>query len=225
MTPQFKAAVETYGPRFMTDLGLDKLKVAGIFGNLAVESDQFRALQEYKPVVAGSRGGWGWPQWTGPRRRAFEAWAAEKGFKFDNPEAFYGYMLVELRGSEVGALTALRATTTLDRATEVFMLKYERPGVPHLDKRKAYALEALYVLQDALAAREAVKKDLGLTPDAPLPSPPHVDPAASAGPLPPMPVNTGAQKPVSVPAPMPAPAVATGGLWASLKALFVKKAA
>lgn len=191
MTPQFKAAVETYGPRFMTDLGLDKLKVSGVFGNLAVESDQFRALQEYKPTVAGSRGGWGWPQWTGPRRRAFEAWAAEKGFKLDNPEAFYGYMLVELRGPEVGALTALRATTTLDRATEVFMLKYERPGVTHLDKRKAYALEALYVLQDALAAREAVKNDLGLNPAPSGLTPPHVDPMASAGPIPPVPVNSG----------------------------------
>ncbi|WP_171070055.1 phage tail tip lysozyme [Methylobacterium terricola] len=222
MTPQFKAAVETYGPRFMTDLGLDKLKVAGIFGNLAVESAQFTALQEYKPVVAGSRGGWGWAQWTGPRRRAFEAWAAEKGFRLDNPEAFYGYMLVELRGAEVGALTALRATTTLDRATEVFMLKYERPGVPHLDKRKAYALEALRVLEAALAAREAVKKDLGLTPAPALPTPPHVDPA---GPLTPM-APTAARPPVpDEPAPVSAATVTTGGLWAAVKSLFAKKKA
>lgn len=48
---------------------------------------------------------------------------------------------------------------------------------------------------------------------------------APAGPLLPMPVNTGAQKPVSVPAPMPAPTVTTGGLLAALKALFTRKAA
>lgn len=211
MTPQFKAAVETYGPRFMTDLGLDKLKVSGIFGNLAVESAQFTALQEYKPVVAGSRGGWGWAQWTGSRRRAFEAWAAEKGFKLDSPEAFYGYMLVELRGSEVGALTALRATTTLDRATEVFMLKYERPGVPHLDKRKAYALEALRVLEATLTAREAVKKDLGLTPDPVTLTAPHVDPAASAGPLTPM-APTAARPPVPA-GPVVVSGVPTASQW------------
>ena len=43
--------------------------------------------------------------------------------------------------------------------------------------------------------------------------------------LPPVLVNTGAQKPVSVPAPVPTTSVTTGGLWASLKSLFVKKAA
>lgn len=150
MTPQFKSAVETYGPRFMADLSLTRLQVGGIFGNLAVESDQFRALQEYKPTVKGSKGGWGWPQWTGygkgGRRGLFEAWADSNGFKRDDPEAFYGFMLVELRGSEKAALARLKRTTTLDTATEAFMKGYERPGVPHLDKRKAFALEALRVL-------------------------------------------------------------------------------
>ncbi|MDP4024468.1 phage tail tip lysozyme [Methylobacterium sp. NEAU 140] len=164
MTPQFRAAVTAYGPRFMADLGLDKLETAGIFGNLAVESDQFRALQEYKPVVSGSRGGWGWPQWTGPRRRQFEAWAAAKHFKLDDPEAFYQYMLVELRGPEAVALGKLRATTTLDRATEAFMLGYERPGTPHLDRRKAFALEALHVLEAALAERANLNRALDLPP-------------------------------------------------------------
>ena len=60
MTPQFKAAVETYGPRLMADLTLDKLKVAGIFGNLAVGSGEFEHLQEISPTVTGSRGGWGY---------------------------------------------------------------------------------------------------------------------------------------------------------------------
>lgn len=142
MTPQFKRAVEVYGPRFMADLGLKSHHVAGIFGNFAVESDQFRALQEYKPVVAGSRGGWGWAQWTGPRRRQFEAWADANGLKRDDSEAFYGFAVHELRTTEKAALTALKRATTVEAAAEAFMRGYERPGVPHVQKRKLFAREA-----------------------------------------------------------------------------------
>jgi hypothetical protein len=58
MTPQFQAAVEKFGPRFKADLGLTNLQVCGIFGNLAVESGQFKLLQEVAPTVKGSRGGY-----------------------------------------------------------------------------------------------------------------------------------------------------------------------
>ena len=174
MTPQFKAAVETYGARFMADLGLEAHQVAGIFGNFAVESDQFRALQEYSPTVKGSRGGWGWAQWTGPRRRQFEAWADKQGLKRDDPEGFYAYTLVELRGPEAAALRALRQTGTVDAAAESFMRRYERPGVPHLDKRKVFAREAMGLLVPAGVpkAPPVVKKA------------PTARPAASAAELP-----------------------------------------
>jgi len=150
MTPEFKKAVQAYGPRFMTDLGLTRLHVGGIFGNLAVESGQFTQLQEVNPTVKGSRGGWGWPQWTGPRRRQFEAWAKANGLKLDDPEGFYRYMVLELQGSEKAALAKLKRTKTLDTATTAFMLGYERPGIPHEDKRKKYALEALQVLDEEM---------------------------------------------------------------------------
>jgi peptidoglycan hydrolase-like protein with peptidoglycan-binding domain len=171
MTPQFKAAVETYGPRFMSDLGLTRLQVAGIFGNLAVESDQFRALQEFKPTVKGSRGGWGWAQWTGPRRRAFETWADASGYKRDDPSGFYAYMLVELRGSERAALARLKQTRTLDSAAEAFMKGYERPGVPHLQRRKDLALEALHVLEAKIGAVPAAQDAPAAAPAAPIERP------------------------------------------------------
>lgn len=152
MTPQFVKAIVTYGPRYVKDLNLDVLKVAGMFGNWGVESDQYRALQEYKPTVAGSRGGWGPPQWTGPRRVAFEAWATKNGYAFDNPEAFYGFTILELRTTEKAALAALRKTKTLDTATTVFMQKFERPGVEHLPTRKKHALDALHILETAMSS-------------------------------------------------------------------------
>lgn len=147
MTPQFRKAVTKYGPRMMRDLTLDKIKVAGFFGNMAVESDQFRALQEYKPTIKGSRGGWGWVQWTGPRRRQFEAFAKSEGYALDDEEAFYQFLLHELQTTERSALAAVRKTSTVEEAAEVVMKRYERPGVPHLDKRKQFAREALEVLE------------------------------------------------------------------------------
>lgn len=180
MTPQFVKAIVTYGPRFVDDLKLDVLKVAAIFGNLGVESDQFRALQEYKPLVTGSRGGWGWPQWTGPRRRAFEAWADRTGFKRDNPEGFYQYMLIELRGSERAALNALRAAKTLDTATAIFGEKYERPADLNqsLRTRKKHALDALHILETAMSSTAAPAEMPALADPVPVP-------AAVQAPLPP----------------------------------------
>lgn len=37
------------------------------------ERGGFTLLQEQKPTVAGSKGSFGWYQWTGPRRRAYFA--------------------------------------------------------------------------------------------------------------------------------------------------------
>jgi peptidoglycan hydrolase-like protein with peptidoglycan-binding domain len=162
MTPQFRQAVSKYGPRLKNDLDLELFQAAAFFGNFAVESDQFRALQEYKPVVAGSRGGWGWAQWTGPRRRLFEAFAKSAGLKLDDPEAFYAFLIHELEGPERGALQAVRKTTDVDQATETVMKRYERPGVPHLDKRKRFAQEALEILESTQGSSRSPLGLLGL---------------------------------------------------------------
>lgn len=161
MTPQFRKVVTKYGPRMMRDLTLEKFMVAGFFGNMAVESDQFRALQEYKPTIKGSKGGWGWVQWTGPRRRQFDAFAKAEGYALDDEEAFYQFLLHELQGSERSALVAARKATTVEEAAEVVMRRYERPGVPHLDKRKQFAREALQVLDETQGSPGITKGLLG----------------------------------------------------------------
>lgn len=48
------------------------LSAAAIIGNAGHESGGFKDLQEKKPLVKGSRGGYGIMQWTGPRRREYE---------------------------------------------------------------------------------------------------------------------------------------------------------
>src|SRR5258706_3609441 len=49
-----------YIPRLQVDLGITREQACGIFGNLGTETGGFTALQEIKPTVAGSRGGYGW---------------------------------------------------------------------------------------------------------------------------------------------------------------------
>ena len=60
-------------PRLMRllieDFNLTVTDAAAIMGNGGHESLGFTKLQEMKPTVKGSRGGWGLMQWTGPRRR------------------------------------------------------------------------------------------------------------------------------------------------------------
>ena len=147
----FAAECRRLGPRLMRDLALNAVQAAGLLGNLGHESDGFRALQERAPAVAGSRGGWGFAQWTGRRRRAMEAWCRAQALDPASPEANYGYLCAELRSTEAPALAALRATTTLEAATEAVCRSYERPGIVALPSRLAWARLALAALQDGSA--------------------------------------------------------------------------
>lgn len=144
------------GPRLMHDLGLTDIQAAGLLGNLGHESGGFQTLQERRPVVKGSRGGWGLAQWTGPRRRAMEAWCHTRGLDPADPEANYGYLCEELRGSEAATLVALKRTATLESATETFCTLFERPGVVALDSRLAWSRRALAAIRAGLAADAVV---------------------------------------------------------------------
>lgn len=120
--------------KLMRDLSITRVQAAGILGNIGHECAGFLLMQEQSP--RGGRGGWGWCQWTGPRRRAFESFAADKGFTdLASDEANYGYLLHELKGPENAALQALRKTNTVESATTVFETKFERAGVQAMDRR------------------------------------------------------------------------------------------
>lgn len=128
-----------YVPRLQKDLGITRLQACGIFGNLGTETGGFTALQEIKPTVKGSRGGYGWMQWTGPRRRAYEAWCKAQALTPADDETNYKYLVQETKTAEANSLALLKKTATLEAATETFMSKNLRPGAPHLDSRIKYA--------------------------------------------------------------------------------------
>ena len=68
--------------KLMSDFDLDVDASAAVLGNLGHESGGFLLMQEQKPLKGG-RGGYGWAQWTGPRRRQFEQWAHEHNLPLD----------------------------------------------------------------------------------------------------------------------------------------------
>lgn len=156
-TDLFTAKTMLFGLRLMQDFELTDFQAAGVFGNLGHESGGFRLLQEIKPVVKGSRGGYGWAQWTGPRRTQFETWCAQRKLIPSTDEASYGYLCQELRGPEAGAITALRKAHDLSSATDAFCRTFERPGIVNLPSRMIWAKRALAAIGKGLAAHEAEK--------------------------------------------------------------------
>lgn len=129
--------------KLMQDFQLNKMQAAAILGNIGHECAGFKLLQEQKP--RGGRGGWGWCQWTGPRRRDFEAWAAQQGLAPESDEANYGFLKHELETTQSGAIKALKAAPTLADAVRAFEMKFERAAADakHYDRRERYARIAM----------------------------------------------------------------------------------
>lgn len=134
-----------------TDFGLNDVQAAALVGNLVVETGNFRSLQERNPTVAGSRGGYGIAQWTGPRRVAFENWAEQNGFPVDSYEANYGFLKEELTNRQAGTIESIGVNTIsrlkgiedLDGASFLVQDYFLRPGIPHQDRREA-ATKSIY---------------------------------------------------------------------------------
>lgn len=151
LRPQRRAHNTTaIGNRLMGDLmrdyGLSQAQAAGIVGSLATESANFQTLQEINPMVPGSRGGWGFAQWTGPRRRAMESWSAERGLDLSSYDANYGYLRHELDNTPEGRiLDQVRQAKTPVEAAQIFTGSaaegrgFLRPGIVGMSSRIRYA--------------------------------------------------------------------------------------
>ena len=124
--------------KLMSDFDLDVEAAAAVLGNLGHECAGFRLMQEQKPLKGG-RGGYGWAQWTGPRRVQFEQWARQHDLPLDLDEANYGFLKHELSSSEANAIAALRETSTLEGGVRAFEQNFERAGIKHYSSRDQYA--------------------------------------------------------------------------------------
>jgi tail lysozyme len=158
-------------PRMMRDLMRDfsplaDFQVAGAVGNGGGESGGFMQIQELKPTVNGSKGGLGFFQWTGMgtakkpgRRRAFEALLKKMDRPPNDYDANYEMLKIELKGPEKATITALRKTKDVVEATKMFMVKFERPGIPHFEGRVKWSRMALaaYQAEEAKIAKDPPK--------------------------------------------------------------------
>lgn len=144
--------------RLEKDAGLTVEQAAGLVGNLGYESGGFKLLQEIKPLVPGSAGGYGWAQWTGPRRRAFEKWCVENALFPHSDEANYGFLLHELLGDFKGFASRLRKALTIEDACRLTHEHYERPQ-DVLDGSYRSGPDRLKWARRALAGAQAVPVD------------------------------------------------------------------
>lgn len=180
----FRAKAPVLMTELIADFHITPEDAAAIAGNLGHECLGFTKLQEISPTVKGSRGGYGWAQWTGPRRKAYEAYCKRNGKDPASDGANYAYLFVELKGmegSEGGAIDKLVMAEGLQAKVIAFEKAYLRAGVKHYPSRLKYAQWALDAYR-ALGPRVQPVPDVPATPTPPEPSlPPTGQPAGKGG--------------------------------------------
>lgn len=119
--------------------GVPRIAAIGLAGNYQIESGLDTGINEINPVVPGSRGGFGLAQWTGPRRKQYEAFAGSKGKPLDDLDTQLDFTVWELANTEKKAAESIFAAKTVEEAAERVSDKFLRPGIPHKAKRIAAA--------------------------------------------------------------------------------------
>lgn len=122
------------------DLKLTPAAAAGFTGNMDTETGGFNHMQEIKPTVPGSRGGFGFAQWTGDRRNQYEAWAKQQGMDPTSKEANFGFLKHELLNTPEGkVLASLQGVDDPATAAAIVSSQYLRPGTPNIQNRVSAA--------------------------------------------------------------------------------------
>lgn len=127
------------------DFGLTDEQAAGVVGNLMHESGGFNSLQEVNPTVPGSAGGFGFAQWTGPRRKSFDSYVEKQGLDRNSYDANYGFLKHELENNryERNQFNKVKKAGTAAEAARIVSENYLRPGIPHNASRVRYAEQVL----------------------------------------------------------------------------------
>ena len=115
--------------------GLPEHVARGILANMMVESRLDPGINEIAPTVPGSRGGYGLNQWTGPRRRQYEAFAEQRGSSLDDLDTQLDFTLWELQNTEKSAAGNLMAAPDAEAAARIYSDQFLRPGVPNMSAR------------------------------------------------------------------------------------------
>ena len=117
--------------------GLPEHIAEGFVMNMQDESGLNPGINEANPVVPGSRGGFGLYQLTGPRRKAYEAYAAQRGVPLDDVDAQLDFMMSELQGPEAAAWEKISRTQNAGEAGAAIVNNFLRPASEHAASRTA----------------------------------------------------------------------------------------
>lgn len=121
----------------LTERGLPEHVALGFAANIKDESNFDAGINEINPTVAGSRGGFGLYQLTGPRRVAFERYAEANGLRLDDEDAQLDFLVEELRTTEKKAAKSILNSKDASEAAVQIASKFLRPAKEHLNKRVA----------------------------------------------------------------------------------------
>lgn len=137
--PQF-AADGSIIRQGLVERGLPEHVADAFVMNFQDESGLNPAINEHQPLVPGSLGGFGLAQWTGPRRRALEAFAAQRGASVADPNVQMDFLMEELRGPESAAAQAILSSPDTGSAAAAIVNKFLRPAEEHRARREAQYL-------------------------------------------------------------------------------------
>lgn len=119
--------------------------------NFQDESGLNPGINEQNPIVAGSRGGYGLYQLTGPRRREYEAFAAQRGVNPADVDAQLDFFMGELAGSEAAAGKKFLSSPDTASAAQVLVNDFLRPAAEHRQSRSAKYGRVATTPQEAIA--------------------------------------------------------------------------
>lgn len=162
-----------YAFQFFVSRGWTPEQAAGIVGNLAIESYNVKTKTHLDPTVRGDGGAaFGIAQWHGQRQKNLMQWAAANKVDYKTRWAQLAFVDHELKTTEKRAGDLLRTAKTVPEATALVTKHYERPSIPHLDKRTSAAMSVFGagpVEAGAVALAEPDKTPVFTAENEPLP--------------------------------------------------------
>lgn len=152
MSEDFKTICREVMPILMDGFEWLDFQAAGCLGNLAHECNGFTQLREIAYLHGpANRGGYGWAQWTGPRRVSFLEYCDTHKLDWHSKEANLGYLLDELRSKQYArTVAAVAKAKDINAATIAFERGYEAAGVVAMGSRKRWARKTLIAYQTGL---------------------------------------------------------------------------
>jgi|SRR5579864_5396685 len=147
-------------------------------GNLGAESE-IQMIQEGGQTPP--NGGFGLPQWTGPRRQQFESYCSRTGRNPSSMTSGYDFHFVELKGTYAKVVGEVAAATSLPAKVAAFEQHYEMAGVVRMDARNQFAqrAKAAYLAKYPVLAPSLKSKPV--PQPLPVPVSPPSQPAPTTG--------------------------------------------